>query len=193
MKKLIISFILVVVIIIGVIVTREFILGRNTRTEEDHEMHIIDGPIGGSDGNIVKKQSKKSYDCYTSPFTYINDMDDSDAKIIISSRQELEEYRNKFVGGGKYNEDGYQSKYSVDTLNRCLEKYDDEYFKDKSIALVYVTLASSSEFVDKTDAEIHGNSVKVNYTIGKHGDVGLCVMGSSIIITEIDQGIDTIL
>ncbi|MBP3708213.1 MAG: hypothetical protein J6J36_06360 [Clostridia bacterium] len=193
MKKLIVCFIVVVVIIMGVIGTRAFIKSRNARSEEDSKMFMIDGPIGGPYGNIVKKQPKKSYDCYTGPFTYVNDIDASDAKIIISSRQELEEYKNKFVTGGKYNEDGYQSKHSVDTLNSCLEKYDDEYFKDKSIALVYVTLASSSEFVEKTDAEIQGNSVKVNYTIGAHGDVGLCVMGASIIITEVDQGIDTIL
>lgn len=193
MKKLIISFVLVVVIIIGVIGTRYFIQRRNSRIEEEREKYIIDGPTGGTDGIIIKKQQKKSYDCYTAPFTYIYNMDDSDKKIIISSHQELEEYKNKFVIGGKYNKDGYQGNNSIETLNRCLEKYDDDYFKDKSIALVYVDLTNSAEFVEKAEAEIQGNSVKVNYIMGSYGDVGLCVMGASIIITEVDQGINTIL
>lgn len=57
---------------------------------------------------------------------------------------------------------------------------------------MYVVFGNSTEFIEKTEAEIQENTVKINCVMGSNGDIGLCVMGASIIITEVDKGIDTI-
>ena len=114
------------------------------------------------------------------------------SKEIISTRDELIKYcdlNNDFAYDGQGNVIESSGK-----LNRLLQDYDEEYFKEKSLALVYVELSSGSDSVEFVKATKFGSSINVSYKIVYPEDgIGTCDMSGYIVVVEITKDITKIL
>ena len=110
----------------------------------------------------------------------------NDSRIIIKSKQELDEYTRKY--DNKY----YESDRKVDgKLKTTLSKYDEEFFKTKSLALVYVELSSGSIKVTLKEPAVSGNTIKIDYDM-EYPEIGTCDMNGYVIVVEIDKNITEI-
>lgn len=107
---------------------------------------------------------------------------------IASTYEEFEEYCNNH---NNYSYDGYGNIVKeTGKLNSLIEKYDEEYFKQKSLALIYVQLSSGSNSVEFLGATKEANSVRMHYrVVYPAGGVGTCDMSGYIVFAEIDKDI----
>ena len=112
-------------------------------------------------------------------------------KYIASTYEEFKDYCEKH---NNYAYDGYGNIIKESgKLNSLLEKYDEEFFKDKSLALVYVQLSSGSNTVEFLGATKDGNSVKIHYqVVYPEGGIGTCDMSGYIVFAEVDKEIEEI-
>ena len=96
-----------------------------------------------------------------------------DTKRIIATKQELEEFCNEL-------ESGLDIK----------DKYDEKFFKNKSLAIMSVELGNSAESITIKKVSKEGNNVKIEYEIDLPKDkVGLTVMMKDFIVVEVDKDI----
>jgi len=144
--------------------------------------------IGGQSNTKIDPSNKQSfYNYYMIHSNYIREMDyRNDSRIIIKSKQELDEYT------GKYDNKYYEGDRKVDgKLKTTLSKYDEEFFKTKSLALVYVELSSGSIKVTLKEPAVSGNTIKIDYDM-EHPEIGTCDMNGYVIVVEIDKNITEI-
>ena len=76
-------------------------------------------------------------------------------------------------------------------VSRKLKKYDEEYFKNKSLALYYVALTSGSDTVVVSEPEIKEDTIIVKYKINTP-EMGTCDMSGGLIVLEVDKSINKI-
>ena len=76
-------------------------------------------------------------------------------------------------------------------LKTTLSKYDEEFFKTKSLALAYIELSSGSDNVILKEPYIKDNTIKINYDIDSP-KIGTCDMSGYVIVVEIDKNITEI-
>lgn len=82
----------------------------------------------------------------------------------------------------------YISRYNI-TINNI---YNNEYFKKKSLAIIYVDLTSGMYSLKYEGVKTLGDSLVVNYSIMKPSGAVTDDMSGAIIIVEVDKYIETI-
>ena len=108
----------------------------------------------------------------------------SDKEIIIEKRSELEKYCKDY---NNYTYDG-QGNIISGTLDDLLYRYDNEYFKENSLALNYVETTSGGDLIDFEQATItKSNKLKLDYTIEAIGMTD--DMSGHILVIEIDNSV----
>ena len=73
-----------------------------------------------------------------------------------------------------------------------LTKYNEEYFKDGSLALIYETTSNSAINIKVNSLEIVNDTLKINYSRESSSEVGATVMGGSLIVVEVPKSVTTI-
>lgn len=110
-------------------------------------------------------------------------------KVIISNTDELQKFCYKLE-----NED--ESFVMADRIYRSTDlfkDYDDEYFKNKSLAILGVDLGNGAEYIDLKRATKEGTNVKIDYEIAFSNEIGITVMRKCFIVVEIDKDITSII
>lgn len=150
-------------------------------------------------GNTVDKDNNKTEDSKTieyqaevksTHYNYEFIEEKENEKVIISNYDELKNYCRKLNSHMSYIDDGQY--ITTPYIPEELSKYDEEFFKNKSLALIYVSLTSSDKKVQINYAKKENNKVVVEYVINNYGEVGLCVMSAELIVVEVDKDINEI-
>ena len=96
-----------------------------------------------------------------------------DTKKIIDNKQELKDFCDEL-----------ESDLDI------ADKYDENFFKNKSLAIMSVELGNSAESITIKKVSKEGNNVKIEYEIDSPKDkVGLTVMTKDYIVVEVDKDI----
>ena len=128
---------------------------------------------GNFTNEVSNENSSYKYNGYAIKSGYMGDMSEEDKKVIISNYQELQEYCNKYG--------------STD----CFEKYQETFFQDKSLAIVYVETTSGGDILEFEKATRVGNAVKIDYNVEMIGIT--CDMSGYLVIAEVDKDITNII
>lgn len=133
------------------------------------------------------RQTECIYDYYVVRLGNVYNMTDKDSKSIITSYNDLIQYCEK------YDQKTYDLEGNIikGKLDQYIDRYNDEYFKTKSLAMVYVDKSSISDYIDFKEPVIQGNTVIINYNI-INAEIALCAMDGELIIIEISKDITTI-
>lgn len=110
-------------------------------------------------------------------------------KVIIPNTDELQKFCDKLE-----NED--ESFVVVDRICRSIElfkKYDDEYFKTKSLAIVGIELVNGTQSINFKNAIKEGDNVKINYEIDTSNEIGTDDIRKGFIVVEINKDINDII
>lgn len=129
------------------------------------------------------------YNAYVLPWRIYNSENLVEEKIIISNIEELHKFCNDL-------EDKDYTVDRVTSAENLFKQYDEEYFKNKSLAIISVVLADSGSNIKINKAVKDGNSVKVDYeetNDAKNGELVLMVISKGYIVVEVDKDIDNIL
>lgn len=103
-----------------------------------------------------------------------NGLTKTERNVVIFTKEQLEDYSNN-----------NRRKFS--------EKYDEDFFKQKSLAIIYIETSNSGDLVRIVDIEENGVQANIkfeHYTMGS--GIGLTVMGESAIVAEISKNIEVI-
>ncbi len=92
--------------------------------------------------------------------------------IVVSKRSELEKFMNNFMN-----------------KSEVLDKYDDDYFEDKSLALIYETTSNSAISIKVNSLEIVGKSLQIDYSRESSSEIGAAVMGGYLIVVEVPSSV----
>ena len=97
--------------------------------------------------------------------------------VVVSERVELEKFLGKFTNG-----------------KELLDKYDDSYFKDKSLALIYETTSNGAVSIKVNKLEVVGNgtTLEIDYSKEATADVGTAVMSGFLIVVEVPKSVKMI-
>lgn len=117
--------------------------------------------------------------------TWTEDIDE----VIISNKDELQKFCIKLE-----NED--ESYVMADRLYRSADlfkDYDDEYFKNKSLAILGVDLGNGNQYINLKKATKKDTNVKIDYEIAFSNENGITVMRKCFIVVEIDKDITNII
>ena len=147
--------------------------------------------IHTEDNNISKESYKTiEYKAEVKSIHYNYEFAEEDQKVVVSDYNELKTYCRKLNSDMVYIDDG---QYIGTTLYipQELSKYDEEFFKNKSLALMYVSLSSISNEIQLKSAKKNNNKVIVEYVINSE-EVGVTEMGAALIIVEVDKDITEI-
>ena len=127
--------------------------------------------------------SSEDLEFYTIHSGYLH-ITNSDKEIIIKKRSELERYCKDY---NNYTYDGQGNAVSG-TLDDLLYRYDNQYFKENSLALKYVETTSGGDLIDFENAIItKSNKLKLDYEIEA---VGMTEdMSGYILVVEINKNV----
>ena len=165
---------LLFVILFSVVLTM-FTGCKNTNTEIQKNTNQKENVVTEYNSYVLK------WDSYG---TWKEDID----KVIISNMDELQKFCYKLE-----NED--ESYAIVDRIYRSTElfkDYDEEYFKNKSLAILGVDLGNGSLYIDSIKATKENNSVKIDYKISHSNETGTTDMRKQYIVVEIDKDVTDI-
>lgn len=149
------------------------------------------GESGGTDNSKESILKNDSFEGYAFYCNYLSKMEDTkkDQKKIITNHKELETYVDKY---NDYIYDGHGNK-KEGKMDRLLEKYDDKYFKDHNLALLYVKLSSGSYSIKFVSAKRDNNAVEVAYEVVRPKSQFVTDdMSGYIIAVEVDKDINDI-
>ncbi len=136
--------------------------------------------------DLYQVENKKCDKYYIIHSGYLGNVDGKLA-TIISTTSSLDEFILKYD-----NKSWDIEENEIDgNVSRELKKYDDEYFKNKSLALYYVELTSGSETVVVSEPEIKEDTIIVKYKINTP-PIGTCDMSGELIVLEVDKSINKI-
>ena len=146
-----------------------------------------------SNTEIEKNTNQKEnvvteYNCYVLKWDNYGTWKEDIDKVIISNMDELQKFCYKLE-----NED--ESYAIVDRIYRSTElfkDYDEEYFKNKSLAILGVDLGNGSLYIDFIKATKENNSVKIDYKISHSNETGTTDMRKQYIVVEIDKDVTDI-
>lgn len=74
-------------------------------------------------------------------------------------------------------------------LDKLTNKYDSDFFKSKSLAILFIPVGNSNSYVQFNSATKEDSNVKINYKIITSDKDGLTVMSYTLIIVEIPKDI----
>lgn len=139
--------------------------------------------------NVDQKENAiTEYNSYVLKWDNYGTWEEDIDKVIISNMDELQKFCDKLE-----NED--ESYAIVDRIYRSAElfkDYDEEYFKNKSLAILGVDLGNGSLCIDSIKATKENNSVKIDYKISHSNETGTTDMRKQYIVVEIDKDITDI-
>lgn len=153
------------------------------------------GVTGCKQKNIVVNEKDKTqntvveYKAYVLPWRTYSTENWMDEKTIISNVDELHNFCDD-LENRDYTAD------RVTSAENLFKQYDNEYFQNKSLAIISVVLADSGSNIKINKAVKDGNSVKVDYEVtndAKEGEMVLMVMSKGYIVVEIDKDINNII
>ena len=131
------------------------------------------GTINVSENNKTENPKYYSFRCgYIGELNYSN----PDTSIIIKSKEELDDYLDK------YNE--------YDCLEE-LKEYDKEFFKTKSLVLKYFEFSSGSNQFTMLEPTINGETIIINYKV-YYPRIGTCDMNGQMAVIEVGKDIKKI-
>lgn len=145
----------------------------------------IIGFCGCGNNNSYKEDDEKNINYFMIHTGYLNDVTETNnVSAIISTKEEL----NKYIV--KYDNKAWDSEGNeIDgQISKWLNKYDEQFFKTKSLALYYIILTSGSQSVDLDKPEIKGDSIIVKYKINEP-EIGTCDMSGNLVVVEVDKNI----
>lgn len=153
-------------------------------------------------GSTVDKENNKTEDSKTieyqaevksTHYNYEFIEEKENEKVIISSYDELKNYCKKLNSDIIYIDDGpYIGAPHIPEVSEELSKYNEEFFKNKSLALVYVGLTSTGQKVQINYAKKENNKVVIEYVINNYGENVAYVMSAELIVVEVDKDINEI-
>lgn len=165
---------LLFVLIFSVILTM-FAGCKNSNTEIEKNANQKENVITEYNSYILK---------WDNHGTWKEDID----KVIISNIDELQKFCNKLE-----NED--ESYVIPDRIYRSTElfkDYDEEYFKNNSLAILGVDLGNGSQYIDLIKATKEDSNVKIDYKVSYSNEIGTTDMRKQYIVVEIDKDITDI-
>ena len=106
---------------------------------------------------------------------------EQNSKVVLSSKEDMDTYLQAILEDDKM----------TTVINN---KYDEEYFKEKSLALVYVVMPSGGMTVEYEGSVIQDNTITVQYKVNEleEGMVGTAEMTAAYIVLEVDKDITEI-
>lgn len=146
--------------------------------------------IMGRGGNNNMENGDKNYSEATKnvyKVGYIN-VGQEDNKIIISNYNDFKDYFTKYTD---YVYDG-EGKPTSGSSDEILNKYEENFFENKSLAVEYVAIGSGSASVEYENAIFGENSILIKYKI-VYPEIGTADMSGYFIVVEIDKHITSII
>lgn len=94
----------------------------------------------------------------------------------------------------KYNNKVYDGTGNIvsTTADEILNKYDEEFFKEKSLAVKYISVNSGSITIEKVYGEIEGEKIKISYKENRP-EVGTMDMSGYFLIVEVSKDIKEVI
>lgn len=82
----------------------------------------------------------------------------------------------------------FDSGYSdADDFRKALKDFDDGYFEDKSVILVFSNTGASNVSKDVKSVYSDGETFRLNFSMNTHGDGGLAVMSSWLTVIGVEK------
>lgn len=148
--------------------------------------------IMGICGCSKKKETLDNYEEYVTGYAYkvgyLNDISESDKKKVVS---DYATFRSYFERNTNYRYDGNGNIVSS-FCDEILNKYDEEYFSDKSLAILYISLGSGSITIEYKNAYIEDKIVKIKYDENVP-EIGTMDMSGYFIIVEVPKVVEEII
>lgn len=129
------------------------------------------------------------YNCYILKWDNYGTWKEDIDEVIISNTDELQKFCNKLE-----NED--ESYAIADRVYRSTElfkDYDEEYFKNNSLAILGVDLGNGSQYIDLIKATKEDSDVRIDYKISYSNETGTTDMRKGYIVVEIDKSVTGII
>ena len=125
-------------------------------------------------------------DSYNKQFIRTTYRDDIEIKITLSSKEELNAFYEKYKDA-LYLEHR-EKVYADSTIGfiDAVEQYDEEYFKENNLIIIYLTEPSGSIRHDIKDITIKNNTIDINI-IQKSPEYGTCDMAGWLLILEVEN------
>lgn len=152
-----------------------FLNVRNAREENDRKMEEFREKHNLNDDN-------HDLEGYSVKVGYLNN-----AGSISALIEDYASFKSFFY---KYNNKVYDGTGNVvrTTADEILNKYDEEFFKEKSLAVKYISVNSGSITIDKVYGIIDGEKIKITYQ-EKRPEVGTMDMSGYFLIVEVSKKI----
>ena len=125
-------------------------------------------------------------DSYNKQFIRTTYRDDTEIKTILSSKEELNAFYEKYKDT-LYLE--HREKVYVDStigFFDAIEKYDEEYFKGNNLIIIYITEPSGSITHDIKNISIKDNTIEISIS-QKSSEYLTCDMAGWLLILEIEN------
>ena len=173
---------------IFIIVIAIIVVGFMSRLSDEEEKD----KIRKEDPSIVEKQKKEEkkfngeVPSYGIHVGYLSEKN-GNINTIITSYDSFKTYFNKYAN---YTYDG-QGNVASSTTDSITKKYNEEYFKEKSLAVIYIVENSGSITIENIKAVVTDDTVKITYTENKP-EVGTMDMSGYYIIAEVPKNVTTI-
>jgi len=108
---------------------------------------------------------------------------------LITSKEELSKFYEEYKT--KIDLEHREKVYADSTIGfiDAIEKYDEEYFKQNNLALIYFTEHSGSITHEMKEVSINDNSLNIN-VIKKSPEYITCDMAGWLLILEIEKGLN---
>lgn len=145
-----------------------------------------------ADNTLSNEENKViEYKAEVIPVDYNHDFaGKAENKKVITNYDELKNYCRNLNSDKVYIDDGAYIGTTA-YIPEELSKYDEEFFKNKSLALIYICCTSTAETVKVNYAKKENNKVIVEHDIDC-AEIGACVMSAELISVEVDKDINEI-
>lgn len=133
-------------------------------------------------GNGQKEEDKIIGSSYR--VGYLSDVDNKNIDKVISEYDEFLEYFNIYTNH-RYDGDGNIVSSSTDEI---LNKYDEEFFKDNSLAVKYLVMSSGSDTIEEVYGVVNGEKITIRYLVN-YPEVGTDDMNGFFVILEVPKSV----
>ena len=174
---------------VWLIVIAIIIVGLFSRLSEEEEKE----KARKEDPSIVEKQKKDEKEKFngevTSYAVHVGYLSERNGNIntIITTYDSFKTYFNKYTN---YTYDGKGNAASSST-DEITKKYNEDYFKEKSLAVVYIEESSGSISIESVKATVADETVRISI-VEKRPEVGTMDMSGFFVIAEVPKTVTSI-
>lgn len=115
---------------------------------------------------------------------YLSEVDETTIDKVIGSYDDFKEYFTTYTN---YTYDGYGNIVSSKT-DEILNKYDEEFFEEKSLAVKYVITSSGSATIKEVYGIVDSDKVTIRYLVD-YPELGTADMSGFFLILEVDKSV----